>query len=123
MKGRSGEGKCRAGAGPGPEGGPESWGSVSHAGLLGRAEKAGSPFGNVLVCILGLGGQRRGGASPSSAACPRVLLALHQSLAGGKVQGAPGAGHSGTTAKAAPEVAKLVLLGRVSAGAPLSLMY
>lgn len=39
------------------------------------------------------------------------------------MQGVLGAGRSGTGAKAAPEVAKLVLLRRVSAGTPLSLMH
>lgn len=59
---------------------------------------------------------------PSSAAHPCVSLGLHQRLAGVKVQGTLEAGHSSSRAKAAPEVAKLVLLGQVSARAPLSLM-
>lgn len=66
---------------------------------------------------------REGGESRSGAARPRVLLAFHRRPPGGKGQGVLGAGHSGTGAKAAPEVAKLVLAGRVSAGAPLSLMH
>lgn len=59
VKGVSGEGKPRAGSDSGPKSGLEPRGCVAHAGLLGRADKAGSRFGNVLVCILG--GQRRWG--------------------------------------------------------------
>lgn len=53
-----------AGLAPAPRVALSPGGCVPRAGLLGRAGKAGWPFGNILVCILGLGGQRRQGRAP-----------------------------------------------------------
>lgn len=106
-----GEGKHRAGPKPGA--------ACSSVGCCGGLTRQDHPLetswcASLLLVVTG------GGGEPLEIS---LSLCLYQRLAGWRMQGVLGDGHSSTRAKSAPEVAKLVLSRQVLARPPLRLLH